>query len=80
MLLPRYRLLVHHPPVIYFFEARCMKKPAVKNASYFRTHRSLILNWIICHRGRMHCNKLNNGLFYDVATKVVDREDSTAYY
>ena len=31
-----------------FFEAKCKKKPANKVASYFSTHRSLILNWIIC--------------------------------
>ena len=48
--------------------------------SYFNTHRSLILNWIICHCGRMYCNKLNNGLFHDVVTQVVDRDVSTAYY
>ena len=59
-----------------FFEARCKKKPAV---SYFSTHRSLILNWIICHRGRMHCNKINNGLFHDVVIQVVDRDVSTAF-
>ena len=57
-----------------FFEARCKKKPAdVMVDSYFSANRSLILNWIICHRGRMHCNKLNNGLFHDVVTQVVDR-------
>ena len=51
-----------------------MKKPAdVKVDSYYRANRSLILNWIICHRGRMYCNKLNNGLFHDVVTQVVDR-------
>ena len=57
-----------------FFELRCKKKPAdVKVDSYFSANRSLILNWIICHRGRMHCNKLNNGLFHDVVTQVVGR-------
>ena len=62
-----------------FFEAMCKKKPAVKVASCFSKHPSLILNWIICHRGRMHCNKSNNGLFHDVVTQVVDRDVSTAY-
>ena len=55
------------------------KKPVVKVASYFSTHLSLILNWIICHPGRMHFNKSNNGLFHDVVTQVVDRDVSTAY-
>ena len=51
-----------------------MKKPAdVMVDSYFRANRSLILNWIICHRGIMYGNKLNNGLFHDVDTQVVDR-------
>ena len=40
-----------------FFEARCKKKPAVKVASYFNTHRSLILNWIICHSNALFLAK-----------------------